>query len=214
MVNVISGLYSITPVTETITVGSWNRYYNTSTFDPANTSGAIILSNGNLTATQTGGSYDSAKSTLSYSTGKQYCEFTINTDASNLGVGCCNSSYSNTDPPGYPGAFAWTNTSGIYLNGSHYTGSANNLIKGSIIGMAVDLNNHLVWVTSDGVNWNTSYTTGQVASGVGGYDISSLSTPLYAVADQQGSGGVITLNAGAVNNSFAYTVPTGFNPYW
>jgi len=77
----------------------------------------------------------------------------------------------------------------VYIGATVLSGStAINVLpasdNGSWYGIVFDLNRLLLWVTRDGVNWNSGGTADPVC-GIGGYDISALSAGSYFLASSE-----------------------------
>jgi hypothetical protein len=195
----------------------------TTTFDPSNIGTGASLSGGNLVLTTTTGSGGTGtcqcRAINAHSTGKYYCEFTINqigsTNASNLGL--CNASAALSGQGGF-GYDSSSNSCGIFDQGGYITingGSATaiwNYSVNDIIAMAVDCGAGLLWfkdITASS-NWNNSGSNNP-ATGVGGYSLSAggFSGPYYPGAGcKHATNTKITANFGG--SSYAGTVPSGF----
>ena len=156
------------------------------TWNPSDKSTLISLSAGNLTATGQGGSLSGARNiraTVSKTTGKYFCKFTIVSSASSTGaIGICNAStdLKSGGPPGNQNAPAHgccftdsgyiiydNGTFGGFTYGPIYTSTV-----GDVISMAVDLTAKRIWFRKNALDWNNNVSA-DPATGTGGYDISN-----------------------------------------
>jgi hypothetical protein len=179
------------------------------TWNPADKQ-TITLSNGNLTATATT-SNSGVRTILGLSAGKLYCEFTNNWTSGSSSVGLGKSTTLFSAVPN--GQCSVLFGGAINLNGSNTGKSLGaGLVPTATIGMAVDIPNKLVWfrVAPTG-NWNGSGTANP-ATGVGGQDISTLTSPLYCWMSLGANGDVVTGNFGA--SAFVGAVPSGYTAGW
>lgn len=176
------------------------------TFDPANTAAGLTLSNGNLTA-----AYNSAggiaRALVSQSGGKYYCEMTA-ASPTNDAIGLCNASQSLT---GYLSdslnSVGYFNNGALGINNS-YPGSGGTFANGTVIAMAVDLTANLLWVKPGaGANWNNNGSA-DPATGVGGFDISSITGPFYPGVYLSHASEAFTGNFG--DTAYGLTPPSGF----
>jgi len=179
------------------------------TWNPADFAN-VTFSNGNLTVTGTT-TNSGSRSTVGYSSGKYYAEFTVSTWInSNTGVGLATPTATFGAAP--IDTVLVLHSGNIVLNSSNTGSSLAPRTSGDIIGMAVDLTARLIWfrVAPTG-NWNGS-STANPATGAGGISISALSGTLFAGAYTGTSGEVITGNFGA--SAFSGSVPSGFTSGW
>lgn len=110
------------------------------TWDAANKSANVTLSNSNLTMTGTNPSYIAwAKSTNSLSSGAAYVEFLISGTTGTVALGVCNSSaIFNDGDASNPNATTYLSNGQIYQNGGTTTPFAAYGANGDIIGMWVN----------------------------------------------------------------------------
>jgi hypothetical protein len=155
----------------------------TSTWNPADKSATVTLSNGNLTAavdgvTNTG--LAGVRSTTTKASGKTYIKFTVpQSNGSSTRVGLANAAYSlvgsslgiNVNSLGY------TNTGAVTVNGATI-GTAAAYTGGSVIDMVVDITGQLIWFRVDGGNWNNS-AGANPNSGAGGFSLATLAAGPY-----------------------------------
>jgi hypothetical protein len=176
----------------------------------------ITLSNGNLTATRSAGfSYGAIKTVGGASSGKKYFEVTITTQPApsfNL-IGIGNASFGA--PLGNDANGAGLDTSGsLHINGLQVGAViSTGWFPNDVLGIAIDLTAKKFWVRylsmSTGT-WNNS-ATADPATGVGGFDISTLAAGPYFIAYSTIGGDVITANFGG--SAFTYTAPSGFGTW-
>lgn len=184
------------------------------TFDAAQTGSGGTLSGGNLTASQTSGTF-STRATLSYSTAKVYWECLSVTQGgagdSNCVIALCQGTHDKTTGMGTDTvSIGYYNSGKLYVNNANvFTAaafSASNVIRAAWDGTA-----KLLWISVAGGNWNNSGAANP-ATGAGGFDLSALTAPLFAGASYASlSGGSCTVNFG--HTAFTYTLPAGFSPY-
>ncbi len=175
----------------------------TATWNPDDKAGTLTLSNGNLTVTaDNNGTWQSVRSTISNSSGKWYWEITADLTSGDMLVGVGTSSFSLTS---YCGSDA--NSYGWYAGGTKYNNAGSTSytptynIDGTIIGLALDLDNGKIWWSKNGT-WTGDPVagTGEAFSGLTGTFFAGVS--IYAINK------AFTANFG--QSSFTYTVPTGF----
>ncbi|ADD94946.1 hypothetical protein [uncultured phage MedDCM-OCT-S01-C58] len=174
---------------------------NYATFNPLDrqsTNGT--LSNGNLDLTSTGANWAMYRSTMFVSSGKWYWECTLgNNQYSTPGI--CTDVYQMAASSGN-----WVNGStemyGLYIyNGKKYNGdagvayaTADTTAAGSVIGLALDLDNGTLTFYKDGASLGTAY------SGLTGKNIS----PTHWVYQHSGVGNADVYNFG--QRAFSYPV--------
>lgn len=185
----------------------------------------ITLSAGNLQATATsasGSNQQGVRANTSYSSGKYYFEYTINSTTSlgqTIGCGWANSSasMSGSNVIGQDNkAFA------VYVYPSTYTIFENNTslpsssspggTSGTIIRVAFDIDNLLVWTQIGSSLWNPGIAgTQDPGTGTGGRSISGMASgPYFPVFQTSNTAGSVTANFGAV--AFTQNIPSGFSP--
>ena len=173
------------------------------TWNSADKSATVVLSNGNLTATTSGGGYVNAAS--GKSSGKYYFELTVVTQTNtNTYVGL-----------GFLGGAAkvYTNVLGAVKIGASGTAIALGLItNGTPVGIAVNLTPNLIWFRNGPAGLWNSNASNNPATGIGGVDFSSVAGTQYPVFGCTTTGQVCTANLGA--SAFAGTVPSGFTAGW
>src|SRR3974390_1399120 len=195
------------------------------TWDPA-TIANVVLSGGNLTATNTGtfdASFDpqGAQSTISKSSGKYYFELTYTkanaaiVSGLGIGVGPAGGTYNDfNNNSALNGVILYGPTNfEIYANGS-YTGqslvSAGGDGSGDVFGIAFDLNNHNVWFQIVAgpdlyLNWNGN--GGNPATNTGGVAITSGAKVAYGTFNDTDSTEALVANFAG---PFSGAIPSGF----
>jgi hypothetical protein len=196
-----------------------------STWNPADKSPDITLSNGNLTASAaTVPGWRSVRLTSSRNGGKYYFEVTaVAVGYSNAGfiVGLGNAiaplnGYAGSDPNAYGFQCAGVGYGSIdYFNSSSYeTNQWDMCSPGNVLGYAVDLTAKKLWISNltNGTGWNHGSPGMQdPASGQGGISIAGVSGNVFPMF----SGWLGTQPSRATINTgsslFLGTVPGGFN---
>ena len=184
----------------------------TTTWNPSDKAAPIVLSGGNLTATWTSGSgFDAVRAIASHSTGKFYCEFTNVLNNSAIVLGIENASQSLTGPVGDGTAGVQYNPfNGQIVSNFTIVSTIQTSANGDVICMAVDLGATLIWIRTNGGNWNNSGAA-DPATGAGGASFSAITSPPYypAWAGHDGPpNDAVTANFGG--SAYAQSVPAGF----
>jgi hypothetical protein len=142
------------------------------TLDPGTVSNAT-LSNGNLTATSTGGTNQGVRGQTGRVTGKYYFEITIgsvNWTSSNAGMGLIpsNVSFANAQAGQGNGSTQITYSGAIFSNNNNLISGFGSLAPNDVISVAVDLGARLSWFRKNGGDWNLDVTAnpGSGAAGV------------------------------------------------
>lgn len=181
------------------------------TWNLADKSANMSLTNGNLTATSTNFSVG-VRAVAGKSAGKWYFETTMangGSAADVIGLGLAGAVLTTTGPAGtvvvFP-SFINVNASSVLA----FSGMAN----GVVVGKAIDLDAKLIWfrIAPTG-NWNNN-AANNPATGVGGVNIAVIATgPLYPIFQVgAASGHAATANFGA--SAFVGAVPAGFTSGW
>ena len=175
-----------------------------------NASGATIT-NGNLETTSASAAYKSNFGTLFVTSGKWYAEFTVvagsNDSRMIAGIGTKLTGVTNQlGNDTYSYSINWSSsTSAIYkrTNNTDTTlTSTGNLTNGSVIMVALDLDNNKLWFGQDG----TWFDSGNPSSGTN--QIFSITAGEYTIMPCTYEDGKLAANYG--QRPFAYTPPTGF----
>ena len=189
--NVARYTSNFTPPTSAFLHGappSGNTY---ATWNPADKSTQVSLSNSNLTVTSAATNWKGVRSTISKSTGKWYWECTMYT-VSNImtGISSINRNvYSYPDAPNT--ATELYNIGTVYQPGNGYSFAINH---GDVIGVALDADAGTI----------TFYKNGTAGSTI---SVGTTASPYYASCSPYDSG--LTANFGAT--PFIYSVPSGYN---
>lgn len=175
-------------------------------WNPADKNAAIVLSNGNLTASGPGTSFWAAvRANVAHSTGDWYLEVQVGADSTNLMIGLADSTLPLTD--GYfPGvtsnSISYGDDGNVGLNGS-IVANYGAFSPGDVIMIAFKAGAQKVWFGKNGT-WN-----GDPAANTGGISVSGFGATYPALGAV--FGGTATANFGAT--TFAYSPPTGFNAW-
>ncbi len=183
-----------------------------STWDPANTSSLVTLSNANKTATSNSTSLGSTRGSKGQNSSKLYFEVTAQQfSRAQPSVGVCNAGFTLTNSVGGD-----TNSFGISVSGSVWqefynsvpglTSSA--LAAGDIIGVAVDFTTSPIQIF---MHRNGTWFNGSGPAGTPDNSTFSNGTTLYPVASLSTFSTLIaqcTINTGG--SAFAYTMPSGY----
>lgn len=191
-----------------------------STLNPSDKSASITLSGGNLTATCGAFSAQSVRGTLSQTSGKYYLEWTIVNHVNAGGgtprmkVGIATAAHTLTALLGEADALSagfCVNDSGgagkIFVNtgGAGTVGSLTGAVAGDIVGMAVDVPNHLIWFHING-----TYVRGNPATGTLGVNYVTTNA-VFPCFQGRATNDQVTLNVGA--SAFAHSAPSGFSAH-
>ena len=181
------------------------------TWNPSDKSASIVLTNGNLTATQSGvsGPYG-VRGTTSKTSGKYYFEVTVVTIASLFpSIGVADATHVLTTNLGTVDAVsAGYRASGLLQANSGVTGiAATALANNDVVGVAVDITNHLIYWAKN----NTWQNSANPSAGTGGIDYITTAAVFPAMSCNADTGSV-TVNLGAT--AFTYTAPSGFTSGW
>ena len=173
--------------------------------------GSVLIphtySNGNLTSTSSGQQWRIHQSTLGASSGKYYAEFKWISDSNTryVYIGIFSADDYAQKISGYPYLSDMAHSYGYYdQNGQVYTSGSgtaygNSYSSGSIIGVALDLDNNKLYFSKDGT-WQNSANP---SSGTGGWSITADKTYMFGI--QQYSAGSIVLSANYGNGYFQTT---------
>ena len=184
-------------------------------FDGADTSPTVALTNNNLTARSSSGAVQGPVGTRSASmqtTGKYYFETTFHATRVSNSIGVLRSTGTFTN------LVNGVDCSIVYSGGAIQTNGANTgpgvgaFTAGHIACFAVDLTARKIWICRNGGSWNG--VAGNPATGVSGYDIA----PTFAVSPALAMSNYPAVNDGWTANfgatAFAHAVPAGFTPGW
>lgn len=183
-----------------------------STTDKAN----IVLANRNLAAGPGDFHESGVRAEGQRSTGKYYWEYTCFWTSAQTNVGVANLSASLTGTVGgFPtnnAAVVWQSGGNIWVNSAQPSGTPalGTRASGDIIGVAIDLDNKLIWfrVAPSG-NWNGSGTANP-ATTTGGVSISAISTPVCPLFATYTFANADSVVANFGDSTFSGAVPSGF----
>jgi hypothetical protein len=173
----------------------------TDTWNPADKSANIVLSNGNLTATWGTSGSQSVRSITAHSTGKYHIEFTVSFTTANLLLGLMPAAQALST---YCGGAA--TSVGINVNQNYYFNAGASVLTGSaavstghVIALEFDL---------DGMNFYYKNFTLSEAR-LGPFSIAGLTTgPWFLACSIFDTGGAFTLNTGAT--AYSVTPTSGY----
>lgn len=186
------------------------RFGQPVTWDPAKTGSGITLSNGNLTATYSSGTYGVMATTSHAATGKYYFEqlwSTVYTGGNSpMGGVVLGTWVYNTGSPTFNVAGAWgIQSSGAYTYGDgSYKGSGVTFANGDVLGVAVDLSAGKIWFAKN----NTWILSGDPAAGTNATWTTLPASALYPAVRFSG-GGVATARFASAD--LGYALPSGFS---
>lgn len=172
----------------------------------------MTISGGTIAVATAAGSWTSlVRANVGFISGKFYSEFSVvanvGTGDGSWAIGIANTSQSN---------FIGTNLAnaqGYYALSGHMSDFATTYAtaaNGHIVRLCIDYGAQLFWVAVDGGNWNNN-ALNNPATGVGGYDISSVLGELFPVYEANAIGTTTTGNFGST--AFTFTTPVGFGGY-
>ncbi len=186
------------------------------TWSPSDKAAAVTLSNGNLTATASGGSttYKNARGTDAKTTGKHYLEYQIddldNALSSKLGIALGSYPLAGTDPPTDVGSWYYRTASGaMRLNNVTVSGDQPALVVSGVLQVAIDCDTGSIWFGANGVWINAGDpATGANPNGTG-YAFAGGVYPLFKCGGlNAGQSFVATARFGAASQTYA--APAGF----
>lgn len=211
LTNYLGGIYAnliaITPGEQ------WSATYDT----------RFTITNGGLTATtNVNNQNQTVISTIGRATGKWYFEFTNNMNGdADLYWGLAKASHSNgsrignsTDSVSYHRTGA--SNGNMVFNNSESNCGFPKPANGSVIGMAVDLDNGLIWVRNPATpsSWfGNNGASPDPVTGTNGFSFTAFATTVYLAFSSVGNGATegVVMNAGA--SAFVAAAPTGFTAW-
>ena len=193
------------------------------TYDHSTASAGVDFQNNNLTITNTAafGTPVGARSTTRRTTGKLYAEFNtlLFNNQSGVGIGTAATTFTgfggtegSSPGPAQDGAGIFQNQNGtIWVDQVEQNNWAGISLNNALVGVAIDLDNNLIWFQTNGGHWNGT-PVANPATGAGGWDISGIVTgPVYLYTVVFGQDDQVTMNAGA--SAFTYSIPSGFTAW-
>ena len=161
------------------------------TWNPSDKGAAVVLSNGNLTASL---GTDMVRSTISKSSGKHYWEVTFDA-LTGLTIGIANSTASLTSYLGFDAnGWSYYSSNGNKVNNVTQVAYGATYVAGDIVGVALDMDAGTITFYKNGASQGQAY--------------SGLSGTMFAALGDDNSSGQGTANFGAT--AFTYTPPTGY----
>jgi hypothetical protein len=184
------------------------------TWSATDKSANVTLSGGNLVALNSNGANSGGRAAWSWTTGKYYWEVICNVigGSGSSGIGVANTSAAvNFISSGYAGACALQKLGSVILNNSASVTGVGALSNGSIVCVALALDNRRVWFRRNAAgNWNANASYNP-ATNVGGIDFSVIGGSGVAIFPCYGTDGNLdqyTANFG--DSAFTGAVPSGF----
>jgi hypothetical protein len=185
----------------------------TTTWNSADKSANITLSNGDLTAAPSTSAEGAVRSNTAKSPGsKTY--FEVSTAGAGgthnqVGIATASAALGSVGIAGAGGALIAVQSGTIWYNGSS-TGITLGVANGSVLCFAVDLVNSRLWVRLGNGLWNNSGAADPTTN-VGGVNISTLFSAANAYAVASFNTLVSPVNANFGVRPFAFAVPAGFD---
>lgn len=186
------------------------------TWNPADKTANMLLSNGNLTAKSNAAGRNEVRATNPIVAGeKKYVEYTIDkviTPATQFAVGIAPLAHSFANYLGQGNDFGYGNDGTNFKLGANQ-GTTVTYTTGDNIGMAVDIPNKKIWFRKNGGNWDNN-ASHDPATNIGGFDLTAIfngvaTSTTYAIIDMEDSTDQVT--AKFSNGSWTYSAPTGFS---
>lgn len=179
--------------------------------------GTLALSNGDRTISCVAAtSWGAARSFSGHTSGKYYVEATMNGGTTYLAVGVLGATDNISTGEAYIGSstlgWGWlAQTSTVRKAGGDVLSMGLSFLAGDIIGMAVDLDNDLLYFSKNGV-WVAACGNPNIPTG--GINISARGANALHLGLSSGysTSCVLTMNFG--QSTFSYTAPTGYITGW
>jgi hypothetical protein len=179
---------------------------------PPRYSGAILVP-GNTGIEQTLPSFSASlvRSSTSQFATKVYFETTVNVAAAvgQVGAGIDNNAENLTGPAGQAGSVCWCGDGSVNYNGNLAVYRASTFAVGDVLGVAVDLQNFLIWFRDNGGNWNASGSANP-STATGGFSIAAVTGLVFALAQLSQGGDEMTAD---FSGPFAFSIPAGFQAW-
>lgn len=139
------------------------------TFDPVNKGSAMVLSNGNLTASKSGAIMGARSS--SPLSGKKFWRLaatTVANDTVTVGIGPSTVSLEAGIRVASNGTYTFSSFNASVVNGTAYLGDGAIFTSGDILDFAIDVPNSKLWMGKNGV-----WFDGSPSAGTGGYALAA-----------------------------------------
>ena len=172
---------------------------NYATINPLSKAANVSLSNGNLDATNTVSGSAGCASTIGVSSGKWYCEVTVNAVGSETKIGICKENAIQSEAGSVANSWAYGN-SGEKFNSNVNTSYGSSFTTGDVIGIAFDADAGSLFFYKNGTVQN---------SGTAAYT-SLTSGPYFFQFTARATGSANNLSVNFGQRPFAYTAPSGF----
>ena len=153
------------------------------------------------------------RSNVSHSSGQYYFEMTVVAAAvlTAVGVGVDNGAEPLVRPGGGVGGICWVGNGGVSYNGANNAFVIAPFSVNSVLGVAVDIGNKLIWFRNNGGNWNNNASANPVTgSQVGGISIAAVTPNVFALAQLTNQNDEITANFAG---PFAFAAPSGYGTF-
>jgi hypothetical protein len=171
------------------------------------------ISDGNLRVTPTTTQYQNVFSTISQTSGKWYCEVTVNGTPNSANMIGVSSATEQNYLIANAGLIGGTSSGyGYYIyNGNKYNNGSssaygNSIASGDVVGIALDLDNGKVWFSKNGT-WQAS---GDPAAGTNAAFTSLTSSLGFFISSSSYSGGATSFDHNFGQRPFAFSAPSGF----
>lgn len=184
-----------------------------STFNPADKTASITLSNNNYTATVNAAAlYAGVRGNIGRAVGKYYLEFTASVKTnSNWVCGIANAALAIGSQGGNNKNYAYLLDSGSIQYNFGNAGTATAYVAGNVIGCAVDFGNNAIWFRVGTGIWNNN-AANNPATNVGGVNISGLTaTTCFPYFSGNLLNDACVVNTGS--SAFTGSIPSGFLPW-
>ena len=183
----------------------------TTTWNPADVSTRVSLSDTNHIATTIAGSgNEGGRATTSKSSGKWYLEYSAITSTGNerCGFGPASESITSNSVPQHGIDLGGT----VNVPGSGTWSPFGGGVAGHVVGFAIDIGALRSYIRYDNGAWGgTGGLTADPVAGTGGFDLTGLTLPTFPKFFLQFNPGTITINCG--DRAFAHAPPTGFTAW-
>jgi hypothetical protein len=172
------------------------------TWNPADKSSNLTLSNGDLTASGPAATWACGRATVGKSSGKWYWEIHWDTSTTNylmVGVGNSSASVASGSYPGFDAngyGYLCSLDGHKYNNGDQGAYGAT-CVQGDTIGVALDMDAGTIVMYKNGVSQGTMF--------------SGLSGTIYPMIGAGADAATLTITANFGASAFSYSVPSGFN---
>ena len=179
----------------------------------------ITLSNGNLTAGSVTAGIGGVRSVDRLTSGKYYWEVTFNTAGiTSMACGICSPSanLATVTSTSLNAAYLYRYGGTVWVNNVQVSGltwGTNTIAAGSVIGIALDLDNKLLWFRVGAAgNWNNN--AAYAPGGSGGVNIAPIFPgppfPIYALGNTSSGNNTDNFTANFGATAFAGAVPSGY----